>query len=400
MLKPLRLIAQDPMLSLVALSIICFGAMAASIAPHQSMVAIRVFGFSDAGYAVIMAMGSALSVVAAVGVGILADQRADRRMTAAYCAGLGALGGALVFLADAPWAFGIVHVLIFPFSAALFGQLFALARLASANRPMAERDSIMAAIRALFAMPFIIILPLWSLAFSHGADLIMVYLFIAMASAIIVALLLTRWPSTLPNWDDSKSGIGFATAMREIMAAPVILRLVIIASVQAGVTLYMMLLGLILTASAGRTTSDVSLFAGLVAGLEVPFMLAVPLLLSRISKSSLIAGAALVHAGFLCAFPLVAGQSAVWALVPPAAMGAAVILSVPIAYLQDLMPERPGAGGALIAVLGVTSQVIAAAVFAVGTALSGYGLAAVLGAALAATAGILLVLLDRKHQAY
>ncbi len=220
------------MLSLVALSIMCFGAVAASIAPHQSLVAIRVFSFSDAGYSVIMALGSMLSVAAAVGIGILTDQRADRRLIAAGCAGLGAVGDALVFLAHAPWAYWVAHVLIFPFSVALFGQLFAIARLATAARPSTERDAIMAA---------------------------------------------------------------------------------------------------------------------------------------------------------------------VWLLVLPAAMGAVVTLSVPIAYMQDLMSERPGAGRALIAVLGVTSQIIAAAVFAVGTALSGYGFAAVLGAALAAVAGVTLLVMDRRR---
>ncbi|MGB5557977.1 MAG: hypothetical protein WBN04_08180 [Paracoccaceae bacterium] len=256
----------------------------------------------------------------------------------------------------------------------------------------------MAAIRALFALSFVIVLPLWSLAFSYGTSLIMVYAFIAIASGTIVALLLTRWPAAAPaGWNDRKSGISFLAALRELLAGAVMLRLGVIAAVQAGVTLYMMLLGLILTASAGRGTSDTSLFAGLVAGLEVPFMLLVPLLLNRVSKSAVIAGAALIHAGFLATFPMVAANPAVWLLVLPAAIGAAVTLSVPIAYMQDLMSERPEAGGALIAVLGVTSQIIAAAVFAVGTALSGYGFAAVLGAALAAVAGVALLVMDRRR---
>ena len=82
-------------------------------------------------------------------------------------------------------------------------------------------------------------------------------------------------------------------------------------------------------------------------------------------------------------------------MIVPAAMGAAVMLSVPIAYLQDLMADRPGAGGALIAVLHVTAQIVAAGVFAIGTAIAGYAAAAALGAVLCATGGIALVALDR-----
>ena len=398
MLRPLRLIAQDQMLSLIALSILCFGALVATMAPHQSLVAIKVFGFSDSAYSAIMAAGSILSVVVAVWIGIRTDQRADRRIVATCCAGLGLIGGALVFFTATPWAYFVAHVLIFPISASIFGQLFALARLAARNRPAAERDGIAAAIRALFAVPFVLVLPIWSLAFSLGADLILIYAAVALASGTILVLLLTRWPEAAEiDQNDVKSGMRFHRALQELMALPVVARMLAIASVQAGVTLYLVLLGLILTGTEGRDTSDVALFAGLVAGLEIPFMLAVPFLLRNWSKSALIAAAGLIHAGFLCAFPLVASTPAVWLLILPAAMAAAVTLSVPIIYVQDLMSERPGAGGALIAVLHLVSQIIAAGVFAVGTAVAGYAAASVLGAMLAVIAGFVLLGLDRRR---
>ncbi|WP_432640825.1 hypothetical protein [Albidovulum sp.] len=67
MLDTLRQIARDRILGLVALSVFCYGAYAASIAPHQSLVAISVFGFTDGAYSAIMAFGSALSVTASFG---------------------------------------------------------------------------------------------------------------------------------------------------------------------------------------------------------------------------------------------------------------------------------------------------------------------------------------------
>ena len=48
MLKPLRRIAQDPMLGFVAPSIPCSGTLVASMAPNQSLVTIRIFGFPNA----------------------------------------------------------------------------------------------------------------------------------------------------------------------------------------------------------------------------------------------------------------------------------------------------------------------------------------------------------------
>ena len=400
MLDTLRQIARDRILGLVALSVFCYGAYAASIAPHQSLVAISVFGFTDGAYSAIMAFGSALSVTASVWIGILTDQKGDRRKILIASAALGAAGAGLVFLVRSPTAYLVAHMLVLPFSATIFGQLFALARLATAEQTAASRDGTMAALRALFALPFVIVLPLWSLAFDRGAPLILIYGVLALGFAVITALLAIRWPSArAAGLNDPKSGIRFYAALREMTAWPVTARILVIASVQAGVTLYMVLLGLIMTTGGGRETSDVSLFAGLVAGLEVPFMLASPMLLSRLSKSALIAAAAFIHAGFLCAFPLAAPYPVVWFLAIPAAMGAAVTLSVPIAYMQDLMSARPGAGGALIAVLHVTGQVIAAAVFGLGTAISGYGLAAMLGAGLAAASGLTLLMMDRRRPA-
>ncbi|MFZ1662068.1 MAG: hypothetical protein WAT77_08910, partial [Paracoccaceae bacterium] len=71
-------------------------------------------------------------------------------------------------------------------------------------------------------------------------------------------------------------------------------------------------------------------------------------------------------------------------------------LTLPIAYLQDLMADRPGAGASLIAVQRICGDATYAAAFAIGTALSGYGFAAVLGAMAAVTSGLFLWLLDRR----
>ena len=59
-------------------------------------------------------------------------------------------------------------------------------------------------------------------------------------------------------------------------------------------------------------------------------------------------------------------------------LGGGLLLSLPIAYMQDLLAARPGAGGSLMAVQRVISQGIAAMVFALGTTLGGYGFVAVL----------------------
>jgi MFS transporter, SET family, sugar efflux transporter len=80
----------------------------------------------------------------------------------------------------------------------------------------------------------------------------------------------------------------------------------------------------------------------------------------------------------------------------PAAIGGAVILTVPIAYLQDLLSERPGAGAALMSLQRLTGDVMAALCFALGTVISGYGVVAFLGVAVSIFGAVALFCADRR----
>jgi predicted MFS family arabinose efflux permease len=109
----------------------------------------------------------------------------------------------------------------------------------------------------------------------------------------------------------------------------------------------------------------------------------------------ILVGAALygVHVALL---PVLAGSPIVWLLVLPAAVGGAVTLTIPIAYLQDLMADRPGAGASLMSVQKLAGDVIAAACFALGTTLAGYGAVAILGVAASLCGAAALWAADRR----
>jgi hypothetical protein len=106
-------------------------------------------------------------------------------------------------------------------------------------------------------------------------------------------------------------------------------------------------------------------------------------------------GAAL-YATHLAFLPVLAASPLVWLLVVPAAAGGAVVLTLPMAYLQDLMAMRPGAGASLMALQKLIGDAVCAAVFALGTGLGGYGLAAALGAGLAVAGAASLWAMDRR----
>lgn len=376
---------------------VLYGALIATLAPYVSTLAVAEFGLGDHGYAAVLVCAALVSVTASVAFGIRSDQRANRRAIATASMALMVAGLALVLAGRAPWAFVATHALLLPLSSTIFGQLFAFARLAASTHPDEARGAILSALRALFAVPFVLVLPVWSVAFSAGIKIMAVYPVCLLLAGIMLAISLRAWPRDgATAWTDTPSGLSFAASLRELGSGRVLVRVLALGAVNGGVILYLVLIGLVFAATEGRGAADVALFVGFVAGLEVPFMLALPLVAARAPKGGLIVIGALLYSSHLALLPVLAHGPFVWLLIVPAAVGGALILTLPIAYLQDLMADRPGAGASLIALQRLAGEGTCAAAFAIGTALSGYGLAAALGAGVAASGAIALWLMDRR----
>lgn len=379
-MSAIRLCLTDPALRAAGLILALQGAVACSFGPYFSTLAVHSFGFGDRGYAVLLTLASVISVSASVIGGIRADQTANRRKVTLTSVVSLILGMVLMTATPGPWVFALTAAVLIPISSITFSQVFALARLAATRHSPEERDGIMAVIRALFALPFIIVLPLWSIAFAAGAAITLIFPVGLALSALMLLAVLRLWPADGTGlWEDRPSGLSFRAALSEIGHPRIAARVIALGAVFSASTVYMAIISLIMTPEIGRGTQDVALYVGLVAGLEVPFMLMIPSLTRGIPRTRLIfAGAALycVHVALL---PLLAATPFVWLLVLPAAIGGAVTLTVPIAYLQDLLADRPGAGASLMALQRLAGDVIAATCFALGTTLAGYGTVALLG---------------------
>ncbi|MBC7737715.1 MAG: hypothetical protein H7245_10980 [Candidatus Saccharibacteria bacterium] len=385
----------DRDLRLTATLMVLQGAFACSLGPYISILAVRQFGLGDRGYAVVLLVSTLVSVTAAVMAGIRADQTANRRSIALGSCWLMAAGCGLMTVTPTPVAFVLAHALILPMNT-LFGQLFAQGRLAAARHDVPTRDGIQAIIRALFAMPFVVVLPLWALAFSSGTPLIAIYP-VSLALALIMLILTWRfWPHAhAATWEDRPSGLSLRQALREVASPALTLRILALGAVSAGGTAYWAIMGLALSTPDGNGAATAALYAGLVAGLEVPFMLAVPLILPYFRRTTLILIGTLIYTLQLLGIPLLADNPALWLVLIPGAVGGALTLTLPIAYLQDALGHRPGTGAALMALMKVAGDAMAAASFAIGTALSGYVLAGVLAAVVTVVGALVLVWVDR-----
>lgn len=372
----------DPVLRMAAGLVVLVGALGATFAPHVSVLAVHLFHLGDGGYAVMLALATLASVGFAMGIGIRTDQTANRRGLALTCAAVWAGGQAMMSLWPTTTTFLLAHVLIFPFGGSLMGQSFALARLAASLHPEDQRQAILSTLRALFAVPFVVILPLWAWALNRGVELLAIYPFSLILCLILLGLIAGFWPRDgQTRWEDRPSGLSLRGALAELAQGPVALRILALGSVLMGSTLYVAVIGLLMGQTPGRDASDAALYVGIVAGLEVPFMLALPLMRLRTPRTlQMLLGAGL-YAIHMVLLPLLIESPVMWLLTIPAAVGGAFTLTLPIGYLQDLLSGRPGTAAALMSLQWLAASILAASVFALGTALSGYGLALWLGAA-------------------
>lgn len=395
-MSAIRLCITDPSLRAAGLVMALQGAIICSFGPYFSTLAVNSFGFGDRGYAVLLALSAVVAVSASVIGGIRADQTANRRQVTLAAVGALVLGTFLMTAFPGPWTFALVAAILIPVSSVTFGQVFALARLAATRHPVAERDGIMAVIRALFAAPFVVVLPLWSLAFANGAQVTAIFpVSLAMSGAMLLAVV-RLWPADgHALWEDPPSGLSFRAALAEMGRIGIAARVVALGAVTGASTVYIAIISLVMVAEIGRSTADVALYVGLVAGLEVPFMLVLPRLVRGMNRPALILAGAALYGVHVALLPVLAGSGLVWALVLPAAIGGAVTLTVPIAYLQDLLADRPGAGASLMAVQRLAGDVMAALCFAVGTTMAGYGMVAILGVAVSLVGALALWLADR-----
>ncbi len=395
-MSAIRLVLTDPALRAAGVVMALQGAIVCSFGPYFSTLAVNTFGFGDAGFAVLLALSTGVSVAASVIAGIRADQTANRRQVTLMAVAALTAGMALMTVLPGKWVFAIASAVLFPVGSITFGQVFALARLAATRYPQDQRDGIMAVIRALFAAPFVVVLPLWALVFAGGAPLLTIYPVGLVMAAGMLAVVLRYWPvDGAARWDDRPSGLSFRAALAEMAHPALAGRVLALGAVMAAGTIYIALISLIMVEGVGRGTGDVALYVGLVAGLEVPFMLILPRLSRGWNRTRMILVGTALYAVHVALLPVLAGSPFVWLLVWPAAIGGAVTLTVPLAYLQDLLADRPGTGASLMAVQRLAGDVIAAVCFAAGTAVSGYGLVAALGVAVSLLGAVALHRADR-----
>lgn len=371
------------------------GVFNASTYPYQSLIAIEVIGLSKPAFGLLLVLASLVAVSAAVLSGVVGDQRGNRRKLALIATAASLSGMVLMLFFPSRLSLILCHGVLVPIGSSIFGQLFALARLA---HPQAEgRDGILSTVRAAMSLAFLAMLVFWTFAFAADIAVTAVYISGALAALGLATLIGLFWPRDgQTEWSDQRSGLNFIQAFREIAAPKVLIRLLLWGAITSAGGLYMTVISLVFDQSAHRGPSDVALYVGLVAGWEVPCLILMPYVARYFSRSTLIALGAAIYACHVIALPLLASSPLIWGMTLVAGVGGTVMLALPIAYYQDLLHGRPGTAGAMLALQKLVADTLVALAFVLGTSLGGYTTVAVLGVAISLLGAIGLYLVDRK----
>lgn len=396
-MSALGLVLRQPVLLGIALALLLLGGLNASVFPYQSLIAIERLGLSHTAYAALMVLASGMAVTTSVLLGILSDQRFDRRSVALFTALCGAVGIGGMALAPGVGMLILCHGLMLPVHMSLYGQIFALTRLATAGQPR-ERDAIQSTVRAAMSLSFLAMLLFWTWAFARGTDVMAVYLTGSATAVALVVLIAKVWPrDSEADWQDAPPQLDLVAALGQIARPRVLLRLVLMGTIASAGLLFMALASLVFEATPGRGTEGLALYWGMVAGWEIPAMLILPRWLGRLPRARMLLVGASLYGAHLALMPLLIATPLIWALPMVAGFGGALLIIMPIGYYQDLMDGQPGIAGALMAVQRLFGDIVAAGGFAVGMAAGGPAPTAMAGAAMAVTGALLLVVVDRRR---
>jgi MFS transporter, SET family, sugar efflux transporter len=393
MFQSLRQIFARPQLALLAMMVFVQGSAIGSTVPYLSITAIRDLGISDQAYSLLVFAASLTAVTIGVSMGVLSDLVADRRKILNIMALTGAAGYGAVFCFPSAPVFVCATVFVIPFFQSLNSLLFAGARAETAGFEGGEAASINTSMRAFMSAAWVVMPAAMGFAFAGEVNMLGAW-GVACVCALMIFLssaFLLQKPAEAAQ--AAKSGPGFMESLKELGAPLMLARMFSMASLTGTVRLSSTLWPLIITVKLGGTAADVGIIAGLIAALEIPFMLIWAALLRRHSIVAILTAAGLTYGAYMAALTFASATWQIYALTVPGAAGAAALLSMPLSYFQDLFPGRPGLGTSLYPINAFLGNALTAPAFAAGAHYFGYSGAAWLGVAmaLAGIAGLALI---------
>jgi predicted MFS family arabinose efflux permease len=384
-------------LRISTITLFCLGFTYASTVPYLSIIGVDQLGMSTWQFSVLGVAAAMAGMVGSLLLGHLSDQVQNRKTSILSVLAVGALGfGAFAFFPSV-WGFVFCLVVTYPISNSAYPQLFAVIRTQTNKFGEREAVAINSVVRSIYAGSWILVPGLVGLFIATRKNVSDAYAIGAGAFALcfcIYAVFGLSGKNETPNATSAWQGLKAAVTLvanRRIFYR--ILALGMIATVHPANS---NLMPLFITHLHGGSTKDVGIISGLVAGLEIPFMLLGGYFNHRTALWKIIIAAGLVHALYFMGLGMASSLWHIYALAVLNAAGAAILLSLHLSYVQELLPDRPGLGTSLLSISSLLYRTLGALVFA-SVDWVGFSGAVWFGTAIAVSGCILLYVLEGEN---
>jgi SET family sugar efflux transporter-like MFS transporter len=375
-----------PVTALLGTSMFFSGVTYAATLPYASLVGVDTLGMSPGWFATILSVGAILGTIVSVVLGYVSDRLPDRRLLALITAVAGIAAHGLIYLWPTQWALAISMALIMPVAGASYGQGFAYVRVYYLTHNPARADFMVTALRTVFTLAWIIVPPLagWVAAEYSIFDLFLASAIAYAGIAGVFALLMSdrRTAVQMPVPVRAEGSSRFSTfALRPGTLAGLIGLIVM----TGGTRIMTLTIALFIVTDLGGSLTDVGLYAGITALTEVPFMLLLAWLTTRMTKETLLVAAGLVMALFIGLTSQLTNVTTLFLLLVLNGAATAALMSISISYVQEAIKDRVGLSTSLGDVVAIAANLVGAAGFGLLASGGDYRLA------LAVAAGVALV---------
>ena len=389
---------RNPTIRVSMFAIFAFGFAGAATSPYQSVIGIRELGLSNGLYSALIFAAAAVNVSVSILLGNVADRLGEYRTLMLAVAVFGIFGYGAVFLFPVQATFIFSALLLLPIYNALNSLLFANVRAAANGMPAGDVATVNSGVRAMISLSWVLVPGFVGVFLSRSTSMLPAYLFASLACMVCLGLIAAFLPRQSGTDKAATHHLSYLAALGEVISPRVFIRVIAVSLMSSTLHVNGAILPLIVTGPAHGTVGDVGILVGIVAFLEVVFIIVWGRAQRILSHITALAMGTVIYVAYLLLLGFASASWHLYALTVISGVGAAALISIPITYLQDLIAERPGLGSALISVNIFVSAGLGALLFAIGTAVSGYSGTAIIGAVAGLMGLALLLLFDRAKR--
>lgn len=387
-------ILTTPGIRVATIVLFCLGFTYASTVPYLSIIGVDQLGMSSWQFSVLSVMAALAGMIGSLLLGYVSDNVADRKKSILVVLAIGAIGFGAFAVLPALWSFTLCLIFIYPISNSAYPQLFAVIRTQTNKFGAREAVAINSVVRSIYAASWILVPGLVGLFIATRQNVSDAYVIAALAFVLCFVIYAAFGANTHNEMQTTNSNwSGLQAAFKLIYSKRIFYRVLALGMIATVQPANGNLLPLFITHLPGGTTKDVGILAGLVAALEIPFMLLGGYFNHHMPLWKIIVVAGLVHGIYFLGVGLAHSLWHIYVLAILNAAGAAILLSLHLSYVQELLPDRPGLGTSLQSISSLLYRSFGAIVFASSDVL-GFSGAAWLGAAIAFAGCAMLFMLD------